>query len=287
MIKSSKKLNNKKVAIRPLILGFFVVSCIISSIITYAITSHFLTNQAFSKDHLDYKEVGKNTLNELESTGIVFHGHRDKKQIAITFDAEMTDYMKSQVVDKKTTSFDRRIVDTLEKTNTPATFFLTGMWITLYPKVTDELSQNPLFELGSHSYSDSSFHGYCYDLPELPEALRIEDIGATEKLLREHGVDNQLFRFPGGCYSPQDVALIKQTNDIIVHWDVDGSDGFNNDADSIARRVINNTQNGSIIILHLNGSPTSPKTGDALPTILDALKQKGFQFVKVSELLGI
>src|SRR5258706_62189 len=113
-----RKLKKKTVRLNPSVAGCFLVSCIISSIITYAVTSNFLNNQSFSKNHIDYKEVERQkTLNELESTGIVFHGPRDKKQIAITFDAEMTDYMKSQVLEGKTTSFDRRIVDDLEKTN--------------------------------------------------------------------------------------------------------------------------------------------------------------------------
>lgn len=118
--------------------------------------------------------------------------------------------------------------------------------------------------------------------------LKIEEIGATEKLLREKaGIDNQLFRFPGGCYTPDDVKLVNQANDTVVHWDVNGVEGFNTNTAQIINNVVDNVQNGSIIVLHLNGPPNAPKTAEALPTIIDTLKNKGFDFVKVSELLGL
>lgn len=233
----------------------------------------------------DKRTVG----NATESALVIFHGPRDKKRIAITFDAEMTDGMRVNVLSGKAPgSYDKRIVDILDKTQTKATFFLTGMWIEMYPDVTRQLSGDPLFELGSHSYSDTSYFGFCYGLKQISSTVKIEEIGATEKLLREHaGIDNKLFRFPGGCYTPEDVALVHQANDIVVHWDVIGADGFNNNANQIVRNVVDNVQNGSIIILHVNGAPTAPKTAEALPSIISTLKAKGFEFVKVSELLGL
>ena len=223
------------------------------------------------------------------SANVIFHGSRDSKKIALTFDAEMTDGMKADLVSGRVkNSYDKRIIDVLNQTKTKATLFLTGLWIEINPTLTKELSQNPLFELGSHSYTDSSYFGFCYGLKQLPNTVKIEEIGATEKLLREHaGIDNKLFRFPGGCYTPADVKLVNEANDTVVHWDVSGSDGFNVNAQQVVHNVVDNTRNGSIIILHLNGAPYSPKTADALPTIISTLKNKGFEFVKVSELLGL
>lgn len=224
-----------------------------------------------------------------ESANVIFHGPRDKKKIALTFDAEMTDGMRAGILSGKVkTSYNKRIIDILNQTHTKATLFLTGMWIELYPDVTKELSDNPLFELGSHSYTDSSYHGFCYGLKQIPSTLRIEEVGATEKLLREHaGIDNKLFRFPGGCYTPDDVKLVNQANDTVVHWDVVAADGFNLNTNQIIRNVVDNVQNGSIIVLHMNGAPTAPNTADALASIITKLRKKGFEFVKVSELLNL
>ncbi len=243
------------------------------------------------KDDL-YVEKGSpydNRTIDGQNAEVIFHGPRDKKQVALTFDAEMTDGMRANYLSGAVkSSYDKRIIDTLIKTNTKATLFLTGMWIELYPKETEGFSQNSLFELGSHSYTDSSYAGFCYGLKQIPSTLRIEEIGATEKLLREHGhIDNRLFRFPGGCYTPDDVKLVNQANDKVVHWDVVAADGFNNNTDQIVRNVVDNVQNGSIVVLHMNGEPTAPKTADALPEIIKELKAKGFELVKVSELLGL
>jgi peptidoglycan/xylan/chitin deacetylase (PgdA/CDA1 family) len=79
--------------------------------------------------------------------------------------------------------------------------------------------------------------------------------------------------------------VIRQAGLTVVHWDVVGEDGFNLNTQEIVTNVVHNTQNGSIIVLHMNGAPTAPKTGDALPEIISQLQAKGFTFVKVSEML--
>lgn len=285
---------------------------VISSLITYILLGNVLTSKlnTLSNSILQSGKTtvvlpnGQNAVNEdsyiergspydnrtvgSESANVIFHGPRDKKQIALTFDAEMTDGMRASLLSGKVkSSYDKRIIDTLIATNTKATLFLTGMWIELYPKETEQLSNNPLFELGSHSYTDSSYAGFCYGLKQIPSTLRIEEIGATEKLLREHAhIDNKLFRFPGGCYTPDDVKLVNQANDTVVHWDNVGADGFNSNANQITKNVVDNIQNGSIIVLHMNGAPSAPKTAEALPEIIKQIRAKGFEFVKINELLG-
>ena len=224
-----------------------------------------------------------------KSANVIFHGPRNKKKIALTFDAEMTDGMKATLLSGAVkTSYNKKIIDVLNETHTKATLFLTGLWIELYPDATKEFSTNPLFELGSHSYTDSSYYGFCYGLKQIDSTLKIEDVGATEKLLHKHaGINNQLFRFPGGCYTPADVKLVNEAGDTVVHWDISGADGFNNNTNQIIHNVVDNAQNGSIIVLHMNGAPTAPKTAEAIPEIISKLKAKGFEFVKVSELLGL
>lgn len=235
---------------------------------------------------LDQLEINP-TITVLKKN-IFFHGARDKKQIALTFDAEMTDGMK-KAFSAGTPSYDPRIIQILEATQTKATLFLTGMWTELYPQEAHSFGQNPLFEIGSHSYADTSYDGYCYGLKQISDAQGFVDIQRTQKILKDIvGVDNKLFRFPGGCYGQKDLDIVeKRAHLIIVHWDVVGGDGFNQNPSSIVKNVVDNAQNGSIIVLHMNGKPTAPKTGDALPLIIDQLKQKGFEFVKVSELLGL
>ncbi|TGV17677.1 hypothetical protein EN829_047890 [Mesorhizobium sp. M00.F.Ca.ET.186.01.1.1] len=54
-------------------------------------------------------------------------------------------------------------------------------------------------------------------------------------------------------------------------------------ADEIANIVIEKTKNGSVILLHMLDDI---KTVDALPTIIEKLQEKGYTFVKMSEMFG-
>jgi peptidoglycan/xylan/chitin deacetylase (PgdA/CDA1 family) len=70
-----------------------------------------------------------------------------------------------------------------------------------------------------------------------------------------------------------------------IQWDVVGGDGFNMSTENIVHNVIDNVQNGSIIVLHMNGFPNDPKTTEALPEIIATLKNRGYEFVTLSKLL--
>jgi len=243
--------------------------------------------QADMKKEAEYQEVAPKAQ---EQVGVILHGSRKNNAIALTFDGEMTEAMRQNLVDKKVSgSYDPRIADTLTKTGTKATFFLTGMWMQLFPKETRALAQNPLFELASHSYADTSYDGDCYGLPKIPDSQDIKDIEITQQLLSDAtGQWNRYFRFPGGCFSQTDLGIVaNQAKLTVVHWDVSGQDGFNQNVRQIVDTVVGQTQNGSIIVLHLNGAPTAPKTADALPQIIAELKDKGFVFVTISELLNL
>ncbi len=218
---------------------------------------------------------------------IIFHGYRGMKQLALTFDADMTPEMKQNLESGAVASYyDRRIIDILTETNTKATLFLAGMWIEAYRELSKSLANNSLFELANHSYSHPSFDGDCYGLlPSNDDQDKLE-IEKTQELLKEiTGVENKSFRFPGGCYSQKDLDIASKAGVLPIQWDAEGQDGFNTDRQFIENNVIENVKNGSIIVLHMNGFPNEPETANALPNIITELKKKGFTFVKMSELL--
>ncbi len=220
---------------------------------------------------------------------VILNGPRDKKQVALTFDADMTPQMKENLLTGLTeSSYNKAIVDILNQTQTKATIFAAGMWIELYPEITRELAANPLFEFGNHSYSHPGFDGDCWGLVQIADDQDKEEIEKTQALLKEFAhIDNKLFRFPGGCYATSDLEIVHKEGLYVVHWDSVGNDGFNDDVSRIETNVLSSVKNGSIIVLHFNGPPNSPRTADALPNIISTLKGNGFEFVKVSELLGL
>ena len=62
---------------------------------------------------------------------------------------------------------------------------------------------------------------------------------------------------------------------------MDSLDWKNLTGTEIAMRIINGAKNGSIILCHNNGLHTA----EALPMIFSTLKNRGFEFVPISELI--
>lgn len=220
------------------------------------------------------------------SSDVIMHGDRHKKAIALTFDADMTYGMQRMLHDGEVNSlYDTQLIQELETSHTKATLFLTGLWIEAYPDVTKELAKNTLFELANHSYSHPTFHGYCYGLPTMGSLSEVDEIEKTQKLLLGVGVDNHYFRFPGGCYGPSDISLLRKLTISAVQWDVVAQDGFNGNEQKIVSNVVDNVHNGSIIVMHMNGFPNEPKTALAVSKIIKILKNRGYIFVTIDELL--
>lgn len=229
-----------------------------------------------------------NTVSNQGSDEIIWHGPRNIKEVALTFDADMTPVMVNWLHSGQVSSYDdTRITDYLEQNNIKATIFLTGLWIQAYPQETKQLADSSLFEFENHTYDHPSMAGYCFDQPQVPQSDYPYEIEQTQKLIKQYTHQTpKYFRFPGGCYDQADLDLVKKEGLTTVHWDAVANDGFNSDPDQIEQNVLSEAQNGSIIVLHIGGTPNTPATANALPVIVTTLKKEGYQFVTVSQLLN-
>jgi peptidoglycan/xylan/chitin deacetylase (PgdA/CDA1 family) len=82
--------------------------------------------------------------------------------------------------------------------------------------------------------------------------------------------------------------VVRRHRMTMVTWDVQGSPGGGQDADELARRVLAKVRPGSIVDFDLGaGSPSAGSTVvvDALPIVLDTLKARGLEAVRLDELL--
>lgn len=217
----------------------------------------------------------------------ILHGPRQSPRIALTFDADMTPGMLRMLHGGKVKSYNpTELYRLLEQNRIKATFFLSGLWIEANPEQARALAQNPLFELENHSYSHPGFAQPCYGLPAVAPARKAAEVLKTRALLESLGVKNRYFRFPGGCYTPEDLALVERLGLQVVHWDAAGEDGGQTDPKVIVHNVLSRVHNGSIIVLHSQGGPRLPATLPALRELIPALRARGFVFVKLSELLA-
>ena len=195
---------------------------------------------------------------------------------------EMQSRLQAGVVDSW---YNADVIRVLEKHGTPATLFLTGLWVESYPEETRALADNKLFEIGNHSYRHYSFTPSCYGLPSIPDEEDESDVRRSQQVIREHtGKTPSLFRFPGLCFDTYDAGVVAANGLTIVQGDVPAGDGFNHDTASIVDHVTSNVRNGSIVVMHMHGGPNAPKTADALELLIPEL-EKTYSLVTVSTLL--
>lgn len=220
---------------------------------------------------------------------VIEHGPRTKPVVALTFDADMTPAMLAMLKSGLATSwYNRTIKETLDREQAKATVFLGGLWTKTYPMEAKALADDPLIEIGNHSYNHYAFANSCYGLPVLANDKDTDDVMMAQKIITQTtGVTPKYFRFPGGCYEHVDVETIAKLDLTVVHWDVVAGDGFNQNTDSIVAAVESRVQNGSIIVFHIHDGSYAPKTNEALMRIIPDLRRRGFEFVTVSELLAI
>ncbi len=259
-------------------------------------SSHLFTAYTYKTSIMPFStEVYQSVTHPIELKAVrrkpqqmIFHGERSKKQVALTFDADMTPQMMQDLRSGNVASYyDKDLIDVLINNQTKATLFMSGMWIESYASAARDLSRNPLFELGNHTYSHPAFHNACYGLSQVHPDEKNYELSKTQRLLKNiTGKDNKLFRFPGGCYSQRDLDIVTNTGQVAIQWDVAGQDGFNGNTAQIVANVVENVKNGSIIVLHMNGYPNEPATVHALPLIISALRAQNYEFVTVSEMLG-
>ncbi len=216
------------------------------------------------------------------------NGPRDRPAVALTFDSNLTDAMIGELNAGRVASFANiAVIDELDRLQVPATIFLAGKWMERYPDVTRRLAADPLFELASHSYAHRAYHQPCYGLGTLAAPEMAPDVAHSEALLRQFTArPSPYFRFPGGCYDDAALHAIAPTGVTVIQYDLASGDAFGTSVRAIVNNVLANTHNGSIVVMHITGGNTAPLTAYAVPPIVAGLRQRGFQLVKVSDLLA-
>jgi peptidoglycan/xylan/chitin deacetylase (PgdA/CDA1 family) len=104
-----------------------------------------------------------------------------------------------------------------------------------------------------------------------------------DKVKELTGLEMTVFRPPFGDYNDTVIRAANELGYHVIQWDVDSLDWKDYGCDSILHTVTNHKHlgNGSIILMH-NGAKY---TKDALEKMITCLKEQGYEFVKVSELI--
>ncbi|MEU4146149.1 polysaccharide deacetylase family protein [Streptomyces parvulus] len=220
-------------------------------------------------------------------TPVFEHGPRTAgKTIALTFDADMTADQGPRAASGE--RFDNPgLISALRRLEVPATVFMTGRWAEEYPDEARSIGRDPRFEIANHSYSHYAYTDDCYGLPTVSRDRMRSDLERAYTAFRKAGVPDAMpyFRFPGGCYDRTALKELTAAGVTAVQWDVVSGDAFATDADAVAREVLDGAKPGSVVVMHCTRS-AAPVTEEAIRTIVPALRERGYRFVKVSELIG-
>ncbi len=185
------------------------------------------------------------------------------KKVAMSFDA-------SWGADKTLS-----ILETLERYDVKANFFAVGFWAEKYPETLKKLSDSGRMEIGTHSNT----HPHMTKLSKNQMELELD---ASMKIIEEvTGKKPDLFRAPFGDYNDTLIETATEKGLYTIQWDVDTLDWKGLKPGEIAARVLKKAQNGSIILMHNDGEHTV----EALPLIIEGLKNKGYSFVTIGELI--
>lgn len=217
------------------------------------------------------------------------NGPREVPKIAITFDTPYNDAIGYQVTaGSLPRQVNADVLNVLEATGTPATVFVTGQWANAYPDAMGRMSANPLYEIGNHTWSHSAWSPDCYGLDPIGD-LNVQkfEVRATADVIAKYtGYYPTLFRFPALCGTEAALAVPAEIGEVTIGSDVPFSDAYVTDVNSYVATVVSQAQNGSILLLNLNGPPNAPATAQILEALIPALKAKGLQPVKVSDLIA-
>lgn len=200
--------------------------------------------------------------------GLISNKQTTRQIVALTLD------------DGPTKEYTEGVLKILKEKNIKATFFLTGKELKEELDLGKEIVQDG-HQIGNHSYSHERMVFKSLTFIE-------NEIETTNRLIKEIGYDKEIvFRSPYGkkfLLLPYYLNQIHMKN---IMWGLEPESIPNiaNDSEQISKYIMENVEPGSIILLHTMYK-SREESRKALPKIIDGLKNKGFEFVTVSQLLN-
>lgn len=202
---------------------------------------------------------------------IITHGPRDRMTVALTFD------------DGPSNPWTLRIADTLDAYGVQGTFFVVGMNADRHPEIVKELVDRGHL-VGNHSYKHQKSDAVLQ--------LKYGELGKAERAIAQAaGVCPALFRPPNGFHTPWQLRAVSHHHMKTVDWDVIPRDWKDPPPEEIVSRVLDSVKPGSIILLHdgdnTNDGTDRSATLAALPGIINGLRERGYEFARLDELLSV
>jgi peptidoglycan/xylan/chitin deacetylase (PgdA/CDA1 family) len=192
---------------------------------------------------------------------VIERGDAHKKEIALTFD------------DGPHPEYTPRLLDLLKQLKVKATFFVVGEKVEEAPELAKNIVQAG-HEIANHSYSHPNFK-------TLTEPQITEEIEKNNRAIFEAcGKEPLFFRPPGGNYNETVIRTLNKIGMPLALWTYNPKDFAVPPKEALEQGILQNLIGGMVVLLHSGVQPTY----DMLPSLVQKLRQQGYQFVTLSEM---
>ncbi len=192
----------------------------------------------------------------------IYSVETQEKCVSITFDSAWGD------------EDSEKILQALSKNDVRATFFVTGDYLDRCAS-----SAKMFFDSGHEIANHSDMHPHPNKLDK--QSLIDDTKKCEEKIIALTGKSQMLYRAPYGEYNNDTISTINSMGYSFIQWDVDSLDYKGLSEEQITKRICDRVKNGSIILFHTG----TKNTAAALEMVLPVLKEQGYIFKPVSELI--
>ena len=198
---------------------------------------------------------------------IVWEIQTKEKVVALTFD------------DGPHPKYTEQILNLLEQYGAKGTFFLVGKHAEKNPQVVFRMYEEG-HEIANHTYT----HPFTTSVPKVMKEIKQTE----ETLFSITGYSPNLFRPVEGQYTDKLVEeVVKEGYKIVMwSWHQDTEDWKDPGVNKIVNKVLNGIEEGNIVLFH-DGGGNREQTVKALEIILPKLKEQGYKFITVTEMLKL
>lgn len=168
-----------------------------------------------------------------------------------------------------------RLLDTLANLGVHATFFPIGSHVTEEPGLVRREAEEG-HVVGAHTWDHP-------DLTTLAAAAVRQELESTATAVHDAtGHDPALIRPPYGAWNDTVRDEATRQHSAIVLWNIDSQDWKSRNTQAVVDRVLSTVRRGSVVLMH----DIYPTTVDAVPAVVEGLRERGLTPVTVPTLLG-
>ena len=168
-----------------------------------------------------------------------------------------------------------RLLDLLREKGVKATFFVVGQRADQHPEIVRRAWEEGHL-IGNHTWSHRPL--FCF---LSPRRLRFEIERCSQSIERICGVRTRYFRSPVGLRHPLLRSALQRAGVEFISWRVKSCDTMIKNSGLLARHILSKVTSRDIILMHDHRPNGAHVMLEALPGVIDELKERGFDFVLV------